>query len=191
MIGKTGRRLLGMLCSPIVAGCRQTTNAPADHGRLPGGNGAESGPPAAGRSIQGACPPGLPARKAPPCTAPMRAAREDEPQKLLYQATLSATHAPVHRRTTSDLTSHRRGAGPRRLRPGRCARRRHPADPRRRRRTATNALYSEPSPSSRVTIPAERHGQFVFTRGRHRPAQRRRLRQDLRRLRRGAPTSTK
>ncbi|MCD2180787.1 hypothetical protein OCK02_04815 (plasmid) [Rhizobium sp. TRM96647] len=84
MIGKT-RRLLGISLLAIAAGCSQT-DKPGEMG-VAGGIGQQASQPSV---IQGACPQVYLREGTAVHRAYARGAKDD-PQKLLYQATLSAT----------------------------------------------------------------------------------------------------
>lgn len=86
MIGTTGRRLLGISLLAIVAGCSQTEKS-ADLGA----SSAEGQQQAATQPvIQGACPQVF-LREGTAVHRAYAKGAKDDPQKVLYQATLSAT----------------------------------------------------------------------------------------------------
>ncbi|MBD9371321.1 hypothetical protein IB238_01535 [Rhizobium sp. ARZ01] len=88
MIGTTGRRLIGISLLAIVAGCNQTEKG-ADLG-VSSGEGQQQAASQQAAVIQGACPQVF-LREGTAVHRAYAKGAKDDPQKVLYQATLSAT----------------------------------------------------------------------------------------------------
>lgn len=88
VIGTTGRRLLGISLLAVVAGCSQTEKS-TDLG-VSSGEGQQQAASQQAAVIQGACPQVF-LREGTSIHRAYAKGAKDDPQKVLYQATLSAT----------------------------------------------------------------------------------------------------
>lgn len=154
MIGKTGRRLLGVTLLAIVTGCNQTDKT-TDLG-VSSGQQAASQQPAV---IQGACPQ-VYLREGTAVHRTYAKGAKDDPQKLIYQATLAATTRQcvqtANELKVTVLAQGRIVSGPA-GNPGAVTLPIRVAAS-----DGENTLYSNLNKFS-VTIPAEGTAQFVFT----------------------------